>query len=152
MIYLGIIYFTDAVSEWRTILGRVLPICSCICSSSIDCYSFLHKYARNTIDTETWLQHRCIEFDLTICIISSVILIIIHLIPLSCPEFLIISFFPANLWSSGTLVSLFICNYNNWSLSIIGCCFSSDMYISLGFPVGCADSFGSSRVHLKVAF
>ena len=129
-----------------------------ISGSSIlsDCYGSPHKYASVTITTETYFHHQGIEFDfLHVWYISfkrSLALIL----------FLVLDFDDWSLFLSSeylifwySIFTLYIYSYNNWSLSIICCCFSGGMYVFLHVSVGfgfCANCFGSWKVLFETTF
>ena len=91
IIYLGGIYFADAVSKWRTILYFYLFIffvcisCFCIWSCLNNCYGSLHNYVGITVVAKTWLWHCSFDLYLTVCVLYSTF-IIIYLNLIFCSE------------------------------------------------------------------
>ena len=80
------------VTELHTVFQYYFFIFSIYCYSysvfslSKNCYSSLHKNVRITVATDTWLQHYGLEFDLTICVVCSMCIIILFSL-VFCSEF-----------------------------------------------------------------
>lgn len=75
------------VFKYHLFVFSICYYCSSVCTLSNNCYNSLYKYVRVTSVTKNCTQHHGIKFDLTICIVYSR-LIIIHVNPVICSEFL----------------------------------------------------------------
>lgn len=92
IVYLGIIYLADAVSELSAIfechflISSFLLLCWNICPSLSNFFSSFQMFIGIKIVTKNWLNHRGIEFSFTNWIAFSSISKTIFFNPLSCAK------------------------------------------------------------------
>ena len=118
---------------------------NCIYFCPSNCYSSLHMDKGTT--TVAWIQlhHQGLELYFTICVLYYNIIHLNLIFFLNFNGSLLV--LPSKFiifWYSFLSICIYI--YNNWSLSVIACCFTSGMYLSLGIHIDCTNNHLFARL------